>query len=243
MHSDQYSRIFLLSHMRAYTSLLGHILGSHPEINGYFEMHISYRDPAALHMQIEKLRRHETLKDNSRYLFDKLLHNRYCLMLDQLGLDDVKILVALREPKQSIKSIVNLFLQKGTDHPYAQPEAAAGYYIDRIRSLAEFCNAFAGRYYYFDAEPLRKQPATLLSALAGWLDLEVPLSAHYHTFSQTGKARKGDSSERIRSGKIDTSESDYSLVTIQPDALQQASTIYQEGRRGMIANAIDCFAN
>ena len=29
------ARIFLLSHMRAYTSLAGHILGSHPQINGY----------------------------------------------------------------------------------------------------------------------------------------------------------------------------------------------------------------
>jgi len=28
--------------MRANTSLFGHILGSSPEINGYYEMHISY---------------------------------------------------------------------------------------------------------------------------------------------------------------------------------------------------------
>ena len=36
------ARIFLLSHMRAYTSLAGHILGSHPQINGYYEMHLGY---------------------------------------------------------------------------------------------------------------------------------------------------------------------------------------------------------
>ena len=29
--------ILLLSHMRANTSLFGHILGTHPEINGYHE--------------------------------------------------------------------------------------------------------------------------------------------------------------------------------------------------------------
>ena len=33
---DPYARIFLLSHMRAYTSLAGRILGSHPQINGYY---------------------------------------------------------------------------------------------------------------------------------------------------------------------------------------------------------------
>ncbi|TCS68990.1 hypothetical protein EDC61_1225 [Sulfuritortus calidifontis] len=43
-----HARIFLLSHMRAFTSLAGHILGSHPQINGYYEMHISYWDAAAL---------------------------------------------------------------------------------------------------------------------------------------------------------------------------------------------------
>jgi len=45
---DSYARIFLLSYMRAFTSLAGHILGSHPRINGYYEMHISYEDASAL---------------------------------------------------------------------------------------------------------------------------------------------------------------------------------------------------
>ncbi|MGV8991151.1 MAG: hypothetical protein ACOH1Q_07075 [Thiobacillus sp.] len=36
--SDRYARISLLSHMRALSSLAGHILGSHPQINGYYEM-------------------------------------------------------------------------------------------------------------------------------------------------------------------------------------------------------------
>ena len=42
------ARIFLLSHMRAYTSLAGHILGSHPQINGYYEMHSGMRVVSAL---------------------------------------------------------------------------------------------------------------------------------------------------------------------------------------------------
>ncbi len=243
MHSNRYSRIFLLSHMRAYTSLLGHILGSHPAINGYFELHISYGEAGALDNQLGELRKYETLKNNSRYLFDKLLHNRYCLLLEQLGRDDVKILVALREPEQSIKSIVNLFARKGTDALYAQPEEAARYYIERVRSLSEFCGSSAGRYYYLDAEALRQEPETLLSALTRWLDLEVPLSAHYQTFSQTGKVRKGDSSERIQSGKIDKLASDYAHVAIPSGALQRALSIYGEVRPHMIANAIAYITN
>ena len=49
----RFDRIFLLSHMRAFTSLTGHILGSHPKINGFYEMHFSYQYAAVLHKQLE----------------------------------------------------------------------------------------------------------------------------------------------------------------------------------------------
>lgn len=234
----------MLSHMRAYTSLLGHILGSHPAINGYFELHISYDETTAVADQLQELRRYEALKNNSRYLFDKLLHNRYRLRPERFDPkrfdpDRVKILVALREPEQSIKSIVNLFARKEAGELYAQPEEAARYYIDRVGCLTEFCCTWRGRYYYFDAESLRQEHAMLLSALTRWLDLEVPLSPHYQTFSQTGQPRKGDSSRRIHSGGIDNSLSDYSQVIIPPDTLRQAQSRYRNCRQKMIANAID----
>ena len=53
---DEYARIFLLSHMRTFTNLARHILGSHPRINGKYELHISYEDPAALDRQLESYR-------------------------------------------------------------------------------------------------------------------------------------------------------------------------------------------
>jgi len=82
---DPYARIFLLSHMRAFTSLAGHILGSHPQINGYYEMHLSYEDASALDQQLDVYRASDALKPNSRYLFDKLLHNDYVLQPARLG--------------------------------------------------------------------------------------------------------------------------------------------------------------
>ena len=73
--TDHYSRIFLLSHMRAYSSTLGHIIGSHPRINGYYEMHQSYLSDADLAQQIADYSQHDNLKPDSHYQFDKLLHN------------------------------------------------------------------------------------------------------------------------------------------------------------------------
>ena len=234
---EHYSRIFLLSHMRASTSLAGHILGSHPRINGYFEMHISYDDPSALDKQFEVLRQHETLKQNSHYLFDKLLHNDYRLDPGRLGLSDLKILISLREPEPAIKSIADLFDKKETDEPYASPVEAANYYIERIKWLADFCRSVSLPYHYYDAELFQSAPEWLLGKLTDWLDLDSPLSERYQLFSQTGKARMGDSSRLIHSGKIGKIRFDYPHIRIPEDVSSRAQEAYQICRSMIMANA------
>ena len=236
---ERYSRIFLLSHMRAFTSLAGHILGSHPAINGYFEMHISYDDASALGKQLDVFTENETRKQNSHYLFDKLLHNDYQLNPDLPGFDGIKILLALREPEQTIKSIINLFASKQTDELYASPGEAIKYYVERLEVLADFCRTFAQVYYYFDAELLQDAPEILLPAMSGWLELDPPLSERYTRFSQTGKARKGDSSNLIHSGAIDKTRIDYSHIRIPKDELGRALTVYSDCRQQMINHATE----
>ena len=234
-----YSRIFLLSHMRAYTSLAGHILGSHPAINGYFEMHISYEDASALERQLELFQEHEAIKQNSQYLFDKLLHNDYQLKPDRLGPADIKILVSLLEPEQTIKSIVDLFARKETEQLYASPVEAAKYYIQRVGTLADFCTSLGQDYYYYDARLFQAAPDRLLPRLSAWLELDSPLSERYQIFSQTGKAGSGDSSRHIHSGKIVKTSSDYSHISIPQDMLREAQTLYRDSRQAIIALAAD----
>lgn len=236
---ERLSRIFLLSHMRAFTSLAGHILGSHPQINGYYEMHISYEGPSALDRQLDGFQEGDALKANSRYLFDKLLHNDYTLKPEQLGLSDMKILIALLEPERTIKSIVDLFGRKAVDDLYASPVEAANYYVARVQALADFSRTANRPYYYFDAELFQRAPEQLLAKLSDWLELDSPLSERYQIFSHTGKARKGDSSERIYSGTIDRTPSDYSHVAIPEEVLRRAREVYRECRREIIGNAAD----
>lgn len=237
--SDPYARIFLLSHMRAFTSLAGHVLGSHPQINGYYEMHLGYEDSAALDRQLAVFTAGDALKPNSRYLFDKLLHNDYGLKPDQLGRADIKVLVALAEPEHTIKSIVHLFRQKPDPDLYASPVQAALYYTARVNALAEFCQSSPRGYFYFDADLWQRASAQLLSKLADWLELDSPLSARYETFSHTGKAGKGDSSPRILSGSIDQSRVDYTHIALPEDALRAAQAAYRACREQMIASARD----
>jgi len=237
--SDPYARIFLLSHMRAFTSLAGHILGSHPQINGYYEMHISYEDASALDRQLEVFRQGDVLKANSRYLFDKLLHNDYVLKPERLGPAELKILVALAEPERTIRSIVHLFRQKPDPDLYASPVEAANYYVARVEALADFCRTADGGYYYFDAELLQAAPERLLPRLSDWLALDSPLSERYQTFSHTGKAGRGDSSARIHGGRIDRTRVDYSHIVIPEEALSAAQVAYRECRAQMISRAAD----
>jgi hypothetical protein len=236
--SDRYTRIFLLSHMRAYTSLVGHILGSHPRINGYYEMHLDYRDPGALERQLQEYNHHDELKPASRYLFDKLLHNDYGLGRGVLD-SEACLLIALRKPAQTIRSIVQLFRQKPVARRYAEPGEAAAYYIDRLRWLDDFSEHNTGRYQYFDSEALLAQPAALLSTLGGWLGLNEPLEQRYEQFSQTAVERKGDNSKRIRSGKIEREASDYSAIDIPQGLLDEADEVYRSTRRRLADNALD----
>jgi len=237
--SDPCARIFLLSHMRACTSLAGHILGSHPQINGYYEMHLGYEEPAALDRQLEVFRQGDALKPGSRYLFDKLLHNDYPLRPERLGLADIKILVVLAEPAHTIRSIVQLFRQKPEPDLYASPGAAANYYVERVRALAEFCGTTGWPYCYFDAELWQRAPERLLPRLTAWLELDAPLSERYAVFSRTGTARRGDTSARMGSGRIDRTRSDYSQIEVPQEALEAAQAAYRECRERIVAGAAD----
>ena len=225
--------------MRAYTSLAGHILGSHPQINGYYEMHLGYEDASALDRQLELYQEGDVLKPNSRYLFDKLLHNDYVLRPKRLGLADMKLMVSLAEPAHTIRSIVHLFAQKPDPDLYASPVGAAKYYVERVRALAEFCRATDWPFYYFDAELLQRAPERLLPRLTEWLGLDSPLSERYEVFSHTGKAGKGDSSARIHAGRIDRTKADYSHIVIPEEALDEARAAYVACRREIISNAAD----
>ena len=108
-YPEHYQHIFLLSHMRANTSLISHILGSHAQISGYYEMHLSYCSAEDLVRQQQMYLTNDSIEKNTKYLFDKLLHNDYKLYLDHLGAGNPQVLVSIRSAEQTIKSIVNVF--------------------------------------------------------------------------------------------------------------------------------------
>ena len=226
--------------MRAYTSLLGHILGSHPDINGYYEMHLGYESNKDLEQQMRQYAGQEALKPGSRYLFDKLLHNDYALELDHLALNGEAILLSLRQPEQTIKSVLSLFANKMVNDPYANPAEATRYYVERLTWLTDFCEKYPQRYYYFDAEVIPSDTQRILAAISHWLRLAPELSDRYQCFPKTGVAGAGDSSRAITSGKVIYQENDYSSISLDADLARQALHAYQTSRRRIIGQAIAC---
>ncbi len=99
--------LFVFGHMRSYSSLLCHILGSHPEIDGYCETHIKYRwylDLVRLRRRVVKLTG-EPLR--GRYVLDKVLHD-YPLAASILRSPGARGIVLLRRPKATVRSIMNM---------------------------------------------------------------------------------------------------------------------------------------
>lgn len=223
--------------MRAYTSLIGHILGSHPDINGYYEMHLSYAGADDLDRQLHLYRQSESLKPASVYLFDKLLHDDYRLDTSILSPSNDCLLMSARTPEQSLKSIVHLFRSKHTVEPYADPARACDYYVQRLASLAAFSRDNPGRYDYYDAGLINSDSRRLLQALTRWCRLTPALSDQYRIFSLTGKARAGDSSNIINSGRIEVTENRYPGIKLERHLIQKAEQAYNAYRDVMVRNA------
>lgn len=223
--------------MRAYTSLTGHLLGSHPEIDGYYEMHRSYRSPADLDRQAAQYAASDRLKPGSRYLFDKLLHNDYALDLDALGSAAAVVLVSVRAPLPTLKSIVHLFAGRTPDEPYADSVGAAMYYIERLQALTAFGTRYRGRYCYFDAERLHGDPPGTLDWLGKRLELGTPLSQRYQRFSKTGLAGAGDSSSAIGAGRVLDTVNSYPDIALDAASLARAEQAYAACRASLVAHA------
>lgn len=230
--------VFLLSHMRGYTSLLSHILGSHPEISGYAEASNAYRTA----LDLLKLRcmayYHGNYKPNCRYFLDKLLHNRFEISDAMLARDDIRYLFMVREPGPTVKSTVALRLKKKTKKtinrhhmPPASVEKVMSDYLARIRMLVtigERLHRLGKQALVIQAENLIQDASPLLVALEDFLGLRTALDQHYSVFDRTGASGFGDTSDFIRKGKIERRRHNYDDVVISDDLAAEGDHVYAE---------------
>ena len=224
--------VFLVSHMRGYTTLLAHLLGSHPQVRGYAEQHRSYESLGALKALRRNLERERFAgkRKQGGFLLDKLLN-------DDLGLADfiaaspnVYIIFTLREPLATLRSIIaNIgFLADEAD--------AVGYYLARLaylRAMPARLGLTRARTLYFDAERLLDTSAATLATLSSFLGLQEPPGERYDLFTHTGERGFGDASPRLRSGRIVDAAVRRS-GSLSAESVQQAMAAYRACRATLL---------
>ena len=231
--------IFLLSHMRAYTSLFGHILGSNPQICGYYEMHIGYHSWKSLVRQKLRYFRDDPVKPGVRFMFDKVLHNDHDTNLKVLDMPRCRVIFALREPQSVVPSILKLYAQVDPQHEFNDEAFATQYYIERLEELDRLAGALQRPYFYLDADSLKHDADDCLARLSNWLGLSTPLSPNYEMQRNSLKERYGDSSERMKAGQITSDKSDYDSYAADPASMARATETYVRVRKVLARGSAD----
>lgn len=222
--------IFLLSHMRAYTSVLSHILGSHPEIDGYAEATRSYNSPADLDGLREWVAEAYDGRQDGRYVLDKILHNHFTISDDVLRHPRVRHIFLLRKPEPTLRSIIFTMAQRNEAAVKVTAYIsgfALGYYRDRLQQLEQYAQTLARPALFLEAETLFDRTPEVLAVVTDWLGLGAPLSEEYDTFKYTGAAFRGDTSPYIQTGKVVRNREKYAEdLQFAPDILDEAEQLY-----------------
>jgi len=229
--------IILLSHMRANTSLFGHILGNNPDINGYYEMHISYFSWKSLIRQKLKFLEEHVFKRNSKYIFDKILHNEHYVNLELLTNKQAFIIISLRPPEETIPSIVKLYKKTDPSHEFSTVEGATNYYHNRLNTLAEYSNALKNQFIYIDANAIKHQTKDAFFFLEQHLNLKKNLSSNYTIQTKTGKGTAGDPSESLQQGKIIHTQNNYSDINLDKVILDEQTKHFIKTRELIVLNS------
>lgn len=228
--------LFLLSHMRSYSSVLAHVLGSSPNIDGYGETHIKYRHRFDLWRLQRKIQRSTGTPPRSRFLLDKILHNHIRSPDRFLRPEQTRALIFVRPPESTLRSILTMSQSAAKNSMYCDPELACDYYVSRLHQLRVDGLRLGKRAFYFDADAVVHQPKELLASISRWLRLDVPLADHYQTGKCTGTAGFGDPMPNIHAGKIlDASASTAREDLVLPAALlDEATAAYERCRAALM---------
>lgn len=223
--------LFMMSHMRSYSSLLCHILNSNPEVAGYVEMHESYStslDLFKLTMRVRELTG-EQLR-SGQYVLDKLLFN-YDISEQMLERDDIVMLFTIREPEKAIRSIIAMGRKRRTPDWKSKPPRVVDYYTRRLERLTEVAAARSHGTLFFEADQLIDDTVPLLRAFDGFLGLRQPLRPEYDTFEYSGTPKYGDPSKFITEGRIVRDRRSYDKLDVPTDLMDQAWEAFDSARK------------
>ncbi len=217
-----YKFLFILGHMRSASSLLVHILNSHPDIIGYGETHITYQSPQDFKTLLSNV--HWKIRDyqmNQTYVLDKLLHTNKLIDETLLESEDVYNIFLLREPIATIQSTLKL-------KQHWEEKKVVDYYTYRLKTLENYGTLINNKSHslVLTYDQILHETQLVLDALQVFLKTKEPFSEEYEILQTTGLKGIGDSSENIQAGRIirkkEEKPSDYQLSAEFVDKVQFA---------------------
>lgn len=191
--------IFILAHMRSGSTLLSHILMSHPDVLGYGERNAAYHNKIDLdHLIIDVTYHRRRPFHIYPFILDQINHTTLLTDAHILHQPHVYTIFLIREPEASLTSMVNVL---GQFHGFTQDQALA-HYTERLPALVHLSQNHPDPAHTFclTYSDIVKRTKPTLTALQTFLQLGSPLSAKYKQFSFTGK--RGDPSHNIFRGHI-----------------------------------------
>lgn len=208
--------------MRSYSSLLSHILGSHRDISGYAEMHVSYKSTIDfLRLRSRVFRSLDCAEFGGSFVLDKVLHNEYEVDVDVIERKSVFPIFLIRTPEPAIASIIEM------GGPYSDHLFASDYYSGRLRELTRIAREMSSPGLMIRSEHLIEATTRVLEGLEHFLGLGEPLTDSYRIFSQTGRRGRGDTSNAIFGGRIMRERQSESRVEVGRDALARGDHAYR----------------
>jgi hypothetical protein len=216
-----------MGHMRSGSTLLLHILLTHPGLISCGERNAAYHSAEDLDKLVITSRlAQRTPFSRVRYAVDQINHGRFTPNTGVFKDGRVRVIFLIRQPRATIASIVEL-----TRCFYGAAwtvEHAADYYSERLRELAALAAELkSGRAISVDYDSLVHDTAPTLKRIEAFLDLEDPLRENYPVQRFTGK--RGDPSQNIRAGRI-LKEVIEPSIEIPPAELQKATDAYRACR-------------
>lgn len=217
--------LFIMSHMRSYSSLLSHVLGSHPEIDGYCETHLRYHFPFDVIRLRRRVRKLTGEPLRGRYVLDKILHN-YTMSPAILESRRTRAVFLLRQPADVVQSI----LYMGTHLDPLQENVDVGhvtsYYMSRLQRLTHLAKVFGRRAALIESEALLDHTDDTLEFLRDYLELGDLLQRRYRRFAKTGKPSYGDPSPAIHAGEITVRKPTRPHYLVAPSLMSRVMSVH-----------------
>ncbi|WP_299211975.1 sulfotransferase [uncultured Aquimarina sp.] len=199
MASKRINYLLVMGHMRSRSSLLTHILLSHPTMIGLGESNAIYESNLKLlYMKSKTLLKNKSINFFKKVYVDQINHNSKTPNPKIFQKKNLKVIILTRPPDASVASIMTLTKKHYT--PWSD-EKSKKYYYDRMSYLIQLKEKLSDdQCLVINSDELVSTPSVILNQIGEFLDMSTPLKSEYETFNFTGIS--GDPSANIKEGKI-----------------------------------------